>query len=382
MIKVAIIEPVGSHGGMNYYNLAQARSLASNECDVFLYTCRGPRVTSSPSMHVIESFRGIWGNLPRAMRGVNFIISLLYSILHAKIHGIKIAHFHLFHFSALELLCVKATKLFNMKVVITVHDVKSFDKARNDKYSKSILSRADRLIVHNKISATELRKIQKDENSKIEIIKHGNYFDSIEKSPRADDAKIKLGLKPTSPVVLFFGQIKEVKGLDLLIEAMKQAIEVHPDLHLLIAGKPWRQSFQPYLSLIESKGLSNNVTCHIHYIPDSDVNFYYGSADLVVLPYREIYQSGVLLMAMSYSKAVLVSDIPGMSEIVAHAKNGYTFANGDSHHLAVRLIEIFNKKAELSDIGNAARDLMAAEYSWTEIGLKTKSLYMEVLREG
>ncbi len=127
-------------------------------------------------------------------------------------------------------------------------------------------------------------------------------------------------------------------------------------------------------------GISNQCTFHTRFIPDSEVAYYYAAADVVVLPYRRIYQSGVLLMAMSYGKPVVVSDIEGMTEVVADDYNGYVFPAGDAEALADKLIEVMADPEGSCQVGARAFSHMQEHHDWNAIGEMTAACYRSVLK--
>lgn len=141
---------------------------------------------------------------------------------------------------------------------------------------------------------------------------------------------------------MFFGQIKDVKGLDILLKGFALARTMDASLRLLIGGRVWKTDFSKYQEIIESHGLAPYCALHIHHIPDAEVPCFYRRADLVVLPHLRIYQSDVDLGAMSYGSAVLVSDIAGMLEAVVDESTSFVFRSRDARHLAQRIGEIFS----------------------------------------
>ena len=262
------------------------------------------------------------------------------------------------------------------KVVITAHDVESFVSSLEVPIMSRMAYRlAHRVIVHNRISRDELKVRLRVHESKIAVIPHGNYLHALRPMPPVEVARVSLGIPPLAKVLLFFGQIKEVKGLDILLSAMPSVLQQYPDVALLIAGKPWKTEFAEYRARIDELGIHDACFAHIRYISDEDVPLYYGAADLVVLPYRRIYQSGVALMAMSYGKAVLVSDIPGMLEVVHDQETGFVFRSGDVDDLVRGICAIFANRPVLEKVAKLGLRLMGEKYNWTVIGQRTKEIY-------
>lgn len=135
--------------------------------------------------------------------------------------------------------------------------------------------------------------------------------------PKAE-ARRQLGLPLEAPMVLFFGLIRPYKGLDLLLEALPEA----PEVHALIAGECYGD-WQPYQTLIERYHLQGRVHLHTHFIPNDRVSLYFSAADMVVQPYRSATQSGISQIAYHFEKPMLVTDVGGLPEIVRHGISGY-----------------------------------------------------------
>lgn len=378
--RVALIEPVGSHGGMDYYDSGLAGAITRQGMYVKWYTCQGSQICGDPVFRLEPTFVGVWGKDAAWLRGLRYLKGLLKSLVDARLNKINIVHYHLFHVGVLELVGVILAKAFFFKVVLTVHDVESFRPGihsgllRNFTY---FLSSA--VIVHNVVSKTELLRINPEIESKTYVIPHGSYLGLITPRISKEVARQKLNLPLNEKVILFFGQIKEVKGLDLLIEAFGKAVNSITPVKLVIAGKVWKDDFSKYQSLIDEYQIKNNIHLEIRYIPDDEISAFYSCADLIVLPYRKIYQSGVLLMAMSYGVPVLASDLPGMKEIVHDEVNGYLFEAGNAESLAKKLTQVLSAEESLSKVvSNASKD-METSFSWDEIALKTLTTYQKTL---
>ena len=185
---------------------------------------------------------------------------------------------------------------------------------------------------------------------------------------------------PSAKVVLFFGQIKGTKGLDLLIEALPVVANEVPEVLLLIAGRPWKTSFSQFDQLIDKLNVRARCRLHIGFVPNDKVGDFYAAADLVALPYRRIYQSGVLLMAMSYAWPVIVSDLSGMTEIVADGVNGYVFRKESKDDLAKVFIRALQDEAGGLRLTDRALDYIREHHDWNQIGQSTAALYRDVLR--
>lgn len=375
-----MIEPVGSHGGMAPYDLNLCKGIFESGVDVTLHTSGISQSALDSGFTICDSYRGIYGSTPTWRRGLRFLRGTVVSLLNAVLEGRGICHFHFFSVGPLEALNVLLARLLGRAVVITAHDVEAFASHLDAPgLPRVIYGLADKVIAHNQISRSELQSRLALPASRIRVIPHGHYPDCIGEPLDQQEARQRLGLPLDDPVLLFFGQIKEVKGLDLLIEAMPAILQVHPRVHLVIAGRPWKTDIAPLVERIAALGIQDHCLCRFDYIPDQDRATYYRAADLVVLPYRKIYQSGVLLMAMSYGNAVLVSNIPGMTELISHAVNGFVFQSGSSASLAEVAAEALSDASRLQAVSSHGRDMIIRDFSWTSIGKTTSELYSELL---
>lgn len=380
-LHVAVIEPVGGHGGMDYYDFGLCGGLASAGVDVVLHTCEKTLPPKDAEFEVRHSYEGIFGDTASWKRGLRYLSGSASAIWSGRREGRDICHFHLFHVGFLQAFNIALAKVLGRRVVITAHDVEALAENLEVPWlSRWVYRRADRVIAHNVASKQELVGSVGLPDQRIALIPHGNYLHAVRPLPPKSEAHAALGITEKSKVILFFGQIKEVKGLDLLLEAMPTVLEKHADVVLLIAGKLWKNNFSAYEAQINRLGISKNCILHIRYIPDIEVPLYYSAADIVVLPYRRIYQSGVVLMAMSYAKAVLVSDLPGMTEIVSDGENGSVFRRGDSADLASKLTKILTDSPSRNRMALEGLKTVRNNYDWNAIGDITKKLYESILQ--
>ena len=377
--RVAIIDPIGAHGSSHHFYLfGQSQGLIKNGCNVSLYT---NTETADPKINGLDFFtyyKEIFSSKFKVINGLKWIIGSLYSILHARFSSIFIFYFHIFYTNFLVLFNLLLVKLLLGKVVLTIHDVDSFAKKENKQISNLIYMIADLLLTHNQFSKEHILKNYPYLNAKIFIIPHGNYIPFINVRNDKIASRIYLGLDQRKKVILFFGMIKKVKGLDVLLESFKKVVDKHPDIILLIAGKPWKDNFCNYQQIIEKNNLENNIVLHTRYIPQNDVEHYYCASDLVVLPYKKIYQSGVLMMALSYERPVLVSDLPPLKEVINDNQNGFLFKSENSNDLAKKLNFILSSSEKLEKVQKNGYKLINEKFGWDAIGRLTLNAYQNL----
>lgn len=367
-MQIAIIEPIGGHGGMDYYDYGLAMGLALNDIHVILYTSNDTNKREFKNVNTIQQFKNIWaGN--KLMKICKYIFYHFAAYRDAKKRGIEIVHLHFFDQRIIDWIILYLAHVFKFKIVVTFHDVRSFDKSASEYVSKKCFRLIDGIVVHNNAS---FRMLPNYYTSLKEVIPHGNYLPFIEKIDvqHHDDNRFNL---------LFFGQVKKVKGLDVLLRAVKLLKDKKLPVHLMIAGKPWKSDLDYYRSLITELNIQDYVTAKFEYIADANVSDYFKHADLVVLPYRKIYQSGVLLLSMSYGIPILCSDLEAFTEVVRHGENGIVFKTEDESDLALKIAEIIENKALLEQLSLNSKKIVSERYDWKLIGKRTKEFYLKLL---
>jgi D-inositol-3-phosphate glycosyltransferase len=379
-LRVSIIEPTGNYGGMNHYDSSLAAAVSRYGADVALFTSPGsppPPEFATWSLRVV--YRRAFGRIPLWVRLWSYLRGTTSALLSSKREGRLLVHFHLFQVTALELFNIMLSKMMRFKIVVTAHDVESFfGQKKIRSVSRLAYQIADGVIAHSEAGRNEVINLMNVNKDRVAVIPHGNYLNHLGVKMNPREAKISLGLPEDAKMLLFFGQIKAVKGLDTLIKALPAILKRHPDAFLCIAGRPMRTSFAEFQTLIEDLELGKRCKTFIRFIEDDEVPIFYSAADLVVLPYRRIYQSGVLLLAMSYGKPVLVSDIPGMLEVVKHAETGFVFKCGDANDLAAVACQVLSTPQAVRDVTESALALMKTKYDWNEIGRSTLQFYSQV----
>ncbi|WP_263785750.1 glycosyltransferase family 4 protein [Salinibacter grassmerensis] len=174
-----------------------------------------------------------------------------------------------------------------------------------------------------------------------EQIAHPVYERFGEPVPNAE-ARTALDLPDDAPVCLFFGFVREYKGLHVLLEAMPDVLDEHPDLHLVVAGEPYDDP-ERYRRLIREHGLADRVHWHDEYIPSGDVPTYFGAADLVVQPYVSATQSGVAQIATHFERPMVVTDVGGLAESIPHEEAGFVVPPEAPPALATAITRFFRE---------------------------------------
>lgn len=385
-LKVSIIEPVGGYGGLEFYDLGLCEAVSSKHVDVSLYTSDKTKLHHEyeHGYNVVLAYQNVFGSSNKFLRGLRYIKGTLSSLVDSIRRGSDLAHFHIFHFVYREFFSILLFKIFGFKIVATIHDVESLDKIsgwkslnKYRKFSKII----DKIVVHNSYTKSEVIKKSQDFNEdKIHIVQSTDldflYNEDISRS----EARKVLGveLPEDSRIILFFGQIKKTKGLDILIKAFAQLKEAN--VFLVIAGRCWKTDMDKYHSLINSLKIKNNTIIMEKYIENRDVMKLFKASDVVVLPYIKVYNSSVLLRGMDYGAVNVVSDLSFFTEVIKDGSNGLIFKSGDIKELRSVLSVILNDKKLLKRIGENSRKFVQQNYSFDVTGEKMRSVYDRLVK--
>lgn len=380
--RVYYIEPIGGHRGMHYYDFELCPALSAAGTEVTLLTCAKTEAFPRPeTLSITYPFKGIYGDDPKWKRGLRYLRGLWRSGRDMHRHNIHLAHIHYYHFPPFDYLFLRWLKHMGKKIVITAHDVIPFDAKDSDlPWLHRLYSLADGIIVHAQANKQVMLDNFTVPDSKIQVIPMGPYlyFADQQAIPRAT-ARTQLGLPPTAPVVLFFGQIKKVKGLQYLIQAFKHTLTQHPQARLVIAGAEWKDSFEGYDTLIAELGIGKHILKRIEYIPEEDVGIYFSAATLVVLPYTDYYQSAVLQMAYSFNRPVVVSAVGGLPEVVEDGKTGLIVPPGRVEALAQAIHTILQDQEKAHHMGQQGREFVKTHFSWEKIGQQITTFYKKLI---
>ncbi len=185
--------------------------------------------------------------------------------------------------------------------------------------SKYFTHQVDNYVVMSHTVGEELKTFKADAN--IQFLNHPVYDIFGSKADKVFSKK-QLKLDLNQDYILFFGFIRAYKGLDLLLEAMAIPKLKSLGIKLIVAGEFYEDRAK-YDSIIAQYKLQKDIIFFDNYIPDDEVKYYFGAADLVVQPYKTATQSGISQIAYHFEKPMIVTDVGGLSEIVPHGVCGY-----------------------------------------------------------
>jgi glycosyltransferase involved in cell wall biosynthesis len=344
------------------YDHALAAALARHGTDVRLLTSRfvhGP-APAPDGFAVDEAFYRVatrlGGGRPRlrrALKGLEHVPDLL--AYRRRARQADLCHWQWLWLEALS------TRLLprGRPQVLTMHNV-----IRRERPARRLLDSFDAVIVHTRRGAELLGG-----GERVHVIPHG----ALEHlTRRSDERPLPHELAAVEgPVVLYFGVVRDYKGVDVLIEAMNGV----PDGELWVVGRPLGVSMERLRALARP----GRVRFVDRYVSDSELPAFFRRADLVALPHRSVDVSGVLFAGLAFGKAMVLSDVGGFREVAEDTGAGRLVAPDDPDALGAAIAELLADAAAREALEERAAAAAAGSYSWDRIAERTLAIYSEAL---
>ncbi len=372
-LRVEMME-TGGWGGIHYYVYGLCNALAVEPVDLVWLTHEQHELKERPHFfplaHVFrrENYLRTLGRLWRRWRQSRPKILHLQSLLAPR----------------KEVLLFALCRLMGIRVVMTVHNVlphelRSFERVLYNLYYRL----ADALILHSEQNRRRLLEMVPGlDQRRLHVVEHGNYahFRDLELDQQV--ARQQLGLPPQAQVVLFFGALRPYKGVDLLIEVVGPVRRACPAALFVVAGQVLVGEGAQYERQAAALGLGpEDLQLRFSYLNTAQAIAYVCASDLVILPYREIYQSGVLLWAYSFGRPVLATRVGSFPECIEEGRSGWLVDKEDVEGLQQALIRILQDPEALVRAGAYARQLSDTRFGWAESARQTRHIY-EALVDG
>lgn len=306
---------------------------------------------------------------------VSYLKSQLKLFLDIRREKPDIVHFQWFKIPPLDYLLLVLIKKYS-RVVYTSHDVFSHDNEKRFRRTfHKIFKLADEVVVHTRTDKDKLATIIAPD--KITVIKHGlldleKHFKNV---PDTGQIKEKLGIK-TEIVFSALGTMNPYKGTDLIIRAWQSsaALSNSRKAKLIIAGRN-------KMGLTKEMFRQGNIIFIDRYIPNGEFIALIRISNLILMPYRSISQSGLLLSALAVEKKILVSQAGELTEPFRHGNIGWVVNQNDVGGLRAALEEILVREQDLTrPVDPAIWRGIREQYGWEDIGAKTSLLYLRTAR--
>jgi len=256
------------------------------------------------------------------------------------------------------------------KTVLTIHDVTLHPGKQKDPFlgiNRSLLRRASRIIIHGTKLKESLAARYPKLRDRIAVLPHGVFT----LYGRWDDGCVQEDAR----CLLFFGNICAYKGLEALVEAGSIIAREYPDIRIVVAGRgdiegPNRKALEqdPHFEL------------HNRFIPNEEVFRFFRRASVVVLPYVEASQSGVIPLAYGFGKPVVATDVGSIPEVVEDGKTGYIVPPNNAAALAAAVVKILKNPNLKASLKENVRRKAATDLSWKTIASETLRVYADLVQ--
>ncbi|MCM1270742.1 MAG: glycosyltransferase [Ruminococcus flavefaciens] len=257
-------------------------------------------------------------------------------------------------YTVLSMLTRKIPKIF------VCHNVFPHERFPLDRFlTRTVLRKGKAYITHSAMDAEDLKEIVAVPNYETTVLPVHNSFKM--KNLTKPQARLAANVAEDKKILLFFGFVRDYKGLRHIINAMPEIVKYDSNIRLMIVGE-FRSDKEHYLEQIKNLGVGDNIDIVDGYIPDSGIEKYFAASDLIVLPYESATQSGIVQIAYGFEKPVIATNVGGLPEVIADGKTGYIVEPKNPKALAEAVIRFFdeNKSEEFTE--NVRKE--AYRYSW------------------
>ncbi len=378
MIKhIVIIGPAYPYrGGIAATNerLAQEFMRSGVKVTIFTFTLQYPSLLFPGKTQFVENQKKPPLNILRKINSINPLnwIKVGHEIKKLKPDIVLVRYWIPFLAPALGRIIRIAKRNRFSKVIALVDNYRPHERRLGDRFlSRYFMAAVDGCVV---MSHSVKADIEKDfRNIPIEYCPHP-LFDHFGKIIPKVEAKKSLKLDTQKNYILFFGLIRDYKGLDLLIEAVHLSESSFSNFDVIVAGE-FYENEEKFKNLIERYKLSHRFHIFGQFIPDDLVPYFFCAADVVVQPYKDATQSGVTQIAYHFNKPMIVTNVGGLPEMVHHGKVGYV-VSPTSPSIAQALIKFYteNKEKEFSAMAAVEKN----KYSWKRMEETIYILYSKL----
>jgi glycosyltransferase involved in cell wall biosynthesis len=279
-------------------------------------------------------------------------------------------------------------RMLGKKIVLTVHNVNARKRDSNDSSLNRLSLRLQynfchHIFVHTERMRSELVSDFRTPKSKVSVIPFGINNTVPNTSLSSTEAKRCLGVSSSDKIMLFFGNIAPYKGLEYLMAAFSALLKKDRSYRLLIVGKPkgppsyWNEIRRT----IVNSDIGDRVIEKIEYVPDEATEPYFKAADVLILPYAQVFQSGVLFLGYSFGLPAIAADVGSLKEEIVEGETGFVFKPRDSVDLARKIDKYFNSElfGNLETRRLEIKKYAKERYSWNKVAAITTTVYSNLL---
>ncbi|WP_107037604.1 glycosyltransferase [Brumimicrobium mesophilum] len=372
-MNIVIIGPAHPYrGGLAAYNerLARAFEEKGHTVKIYTFSLQYPKFLFPGKSQFVEEAPLYNLNIVRAVNSVNPLnwLKVGNEIKNSK-PDLVICKFWLpFMGPAFGTILNRIKKNKHSKVISILDNIIPHESRIGDKqFTKYFVKPIDGFVAMSKKVHDDLSFF---DTQKPRLISPHPIFDNFGEEVSKEIALKHLKLDPNFKYMLFFGLIRDYKGLDLLLEAFAEKTLKDKNIKLIIAGEYYTDK-TPYLELIEKYQLEDKIIHVEQFIQDSEVKYYFCASDVVVQPYKTATQSGVTQIAYHFNKPMIVTDVGGLKEMCPDGKVGYVVPV-DKSLLSEAILKFFDGDQQQNMIAHIIEE--KKKYSWAILVQNTFSL--------
>jgi glycosyltransferase involved in cell wall biosynthesis len=385
-VKIAFLEMAGK-GGMIHYAFQLCRALAETGAEITLITAKQYELAALPHPFRVEPILELWDPKPaglqanawwavpfrrlrRVQRALRHYTEWLRAIrrIRALQPDLVLLGDIRFPSDLFPLLLLRRATPRLAGICHNVHPFSAggFTRSRLRRFFyRRIYRLFDRVFVHYERNRREFTSVFGMRDERVGVIVHGNeeIFHDL-RTPGLDGAalRLRLGIPPDQPVVLFFGTLSNYKGTDVLLHAFPR-IHARTGARLVLAGFP----FQDFDLAAHRKLAASGVTWVPQYIDSGEVAAWMELASVIVFPYRDLSQSGALHVAQTFGVPIVASAIGAMQDVIRHEVSGLLTPPEDPDALADAIIRLLEDRDLAARVGQRAAEDARGPFSWREI---------------
>lgn len=363
-------------GGIWHYTCCLNNALYGRQLDLCVAT----------SMDFEKPFDLEFNISPVFNRGGSFILNWFQLL--RTIYRIKpdVVHFQSWFSARRDWIPFRFFSLLRIPVIITCHNLLPHDsEERTAPFMfwafKNIYRSASSLIVHSQSNKEGIIQTYGILPGKIAVIRHGNYGFFTKKflGHTLSSKKHYPNIPQHKRLFLIFGAMRHYKGIDLALKAMYE-LSSQANIHLIIAGKPYHNVFDYCKTLAEALNISDHVTFIPGYLQCHQIAELHALADVILFPYRDIFQSGSLQIALAFGKPIIATKVGSFPETL-NQKNAWLVKRYSTSALS-RVMLIASEVGDdvLAAMGKESRRLSEEDHDWSSIAQKTVLVYQQALR--
>jgi D-inositol-3-phosphate glycosyltransferase len=389
-LKVAIL----TGGGDRPYALGVAAALTSHGIHVdFIGSddLMSPELLGNPRVNFLN-LRGAQepeaSLVAKVGRVLNYYVRLVHYAAMARPKLFHILWNNKFQFFDRTLLMFYY-RLLGKRMIFTAHNVNAGKRDSNDSFLNRISLKiqyrlSDHIFVHTDRMKSELVCDFSIRESKVSVIPFGINETVPNTGLSSAEAKRQLGVSNSDKTLLFFGNIAPYKGLEYLVAAFAELLNQDGTYRLMIVGKPkWAEDYWNGIrQTIERTGIRDRIIEKIEYVPDEATEVYFKSADVLILPYAYVFQSGVLFLGYSFGLPVIAADVGSLRDEIIEAQTGFIFKARDSSDLAKAIRKYFASELfrQLEMRRSGIKQFARERYSWDKVAALTATVYLNLLQ--